>query len=173
MNFEVVKQIVEYARSKEKEYNKNFRFTITTNGMLLNDDKIDFINKEMSNVVLSIDGRKSVNDGVRKCINGDGCYDIIMPKFKTLVEKRNHDQYYVRGTFTKYNLDFADDVFHFYEEGFDQISVELQLLLIAKCLTQLPNVTFLKFLLSMIILQREFLKTMRTASTSTSFPLHA
>lgn len=124
MNFEVVKQVVEYARSKEAEYGKKFRFTITTNGMLLTDDKIDFINKEMSNVVLSIDGRKTVNDKVRKRVDGTGCYDTIMPKFKKLVEKRGDKEYYVRGTFTKYNIDFSDDVYSLYNEGFDQISVE-------------------------------------------------
>ena len=124
MNFEVVKEVVEYARSLEEKHNKNFRFTITTNGLLLDDDKIDFINKEMSNVVLSIDGRKEVTDRVRSRVNGDGCYDTIMPKFKRLVEKRGHDQYYVRGTFTKYNKDFAEDVLHLAREGFDQISVE-------------------------------------------------
>lgn len=124
MNFEVVKQVVVYARSKEAEYHKNFRFTVTTNGMLLDDDKIDFINKEMSNVVLSIDGRKEVNDRVRQRIDGTGCYDKIIDKFKDLVEKRHHQNYYVRGTFTKYNLDFTEDVLHLYEQGFDQISVE-------------------------------------------------
>lgn len=124
MNFEVVKQIVEYARSLEKEYNKNFRFTITTNGMLLDDAKIDYINKEMSNVVLSIDGRREVNDRMRPCVNGSGSYDIILDKYKRLVEKRGHDQYYVRGTFTKHNLDFAADVLDLYEQGFDQLSVE-------------------------------------------------
>ena len=124
MNFEVVRQIVEYARSLEQEHNKLFRFTITTNGMLLDDAKIDYINKEMSNVVLSIDGRRGVNDKMRPCINGAGSYDIIMDKYKRLVEKRGHDQYYARGTFTKYNLDFANDVMHLYEEGFDQLSVE-------------------------------------------------
>lgn len=124
MNFGVVKQIVEYARSREAEYNKRFRFTITTNGLLLDEDKMDFINKEMSNVVLSIDGRREVNDRTRKRVDGSGCYDTIMPKFKTLVEKRGHENYYVRGTFTKYNLDFSEDVYHLFGEGFDQISVE-------------------------------------------------
>ena len=124
MNFDVVKQIVEYARSREKEYNKTFRFTITTNGLLLDDDKIDFINKEMSNVVLSTDGRKSVNDYFRVFPNGQGCYDIIMPKYKKLVEGRGDKEYYVRGTFTNKNLDFSDDVFALYEAGFDQISIE-------------------------------------------------
>lgn len=124
MNFDVVKQIVNYARSKEKEYNKHFRFTITTNGTLLNDDNIEFINKEMNNVVLSIDGRKDVNDRVRKRVDGTGCYDNILPKFKKLVDARGDKEYYVRGTFTKYNLDFSEDVFSLYEAGFDQISVE-------------------------------------------------
>ena len=124
MNWNVVKQLVEYGRSKEKEYNKNFRFTVTTNGMLLDADKIDFINKEMSNVVLSVDGRKEVNDRMRKRIDGTGSYDRFMPKYKELVEKRNHQNYYVRGTFTKYNLDFSNDVYSLFNEGFDQISVE-------------------------------------------------
>ena len=124
MNFDVVKQIVEYARSKEAEYDKKFRFTITTNGLLLDDDKMEFINKEMSNVVLSIDGRKSVNDYMRIRVDGSGCYDKIMPAFKKLVSLRGDKEYYVRGTFTKHNLDFADDVFDLYNNGFDQISVE-------------------------------------------------
>ena len=125
MNFEVVKQVVEYARSKEAEYNKNFRFTITTNGILLNDDNIDFINREMSNVVLSIDGRKAVNDRLRKRVDGSGSYDSIVPKYQKLVERRDKNKdYYVRGTFTKYNLDFTQDVLHLNELGFDQISVE-------------------------------------------------
>ncbi|MBQ8435276.1 MAG: thioether cross-link-forming SCIFF peptide maturase [Oscillospiraceae bacterium] len=124
MNFDVVKQIVEYARSREAEYNKKFRFTITTNGLLLNDEITEYINKEMSNVVLSIDGRKSVNDKVRKRVDGSGCYDTILPKFKKVVENRGDKDYYVRGTFTKYNLDFADDVYALYNEGFDQISIE-------------------------------------------------
>lgn len=124
MNFEVVKQIVEYARSKEKEFDKNFRFTITTNGLLLTDDKIDYINKEMSNVVLSIDGRKEINDYFRPCVDKSGSYDIIIPKYKKLVDKRGDKDYYVRGTFTSKNLDFSEDVFHLNELGFDQVSVE-------------------------------------------------
>ena len=124
MNFGVVKQVVEYARSREKEYNKKFRFTITTNGLLLDDDKIDFINREMSNVVLSIDGRKEVNDYFRVLPNGQGCYDIILPKYKKLVAGRGDKEYYVRGTFTNKNLDFSNDVFALNEAGFDQISVE-------------------------------------------------
>ncbi len=124
MNFKVVKQIVEYARSHEVEYNKKFRFTITTNGLLLDDEKIDFINREMSNVVLSIDGRKSVNDYFRVLPNGMGCYDMILPKYKKLVDGRGDKEYYVRGTFTNKNLDFSNDVFALYEAGFDQISIE-------------------------------------------------
>ena len=124
MIFEVVKQVVAYARSKEQEYGKHFRFTITTNGMLLNDDNIDFINKEMSNVVLSIDGRKAVNDRMRKRVDGKGSYDIILPKYQRLVAQRGDKEYYVRGTYTKYNLDFSNDVFDLLEHGFDQISVE-------------------------------------------------
>ncbi len=124
LNFDVVKQIVEYARSREAEFGKKFRFTITTNGLLLDDDKIDFINREMHNVVLSIDGRKEVNDSMRVLANGKGCYDTILPKYKKLVEKRGDKEYYVRATFTNKNLDFSEDVFSLYEAGFDQISVE-------------------------------------------------
>ena len=124
MNFDVVKQIVKYARSREAEFGKKFRFTITTNGLLLDDDKIDFINKEMSNVVLSIDGRKEVNDYFRVRVDGTGCYDKILPMFKKLVAGRGDKEYYVRGTFTNRNLDFSEDVFSLYNEGFDQISVE-------------------------------------------------
>ncbi len=124
MNFDAVKEVVAYARSKEAEYGKNFRFTITTNGLMLNDDSIDFINREMSNVVLSIDGRREVNDRVRARVDGSGSYDAIVPKYRRLVEARGDRDYYVRGTFTKYNLDFSKDVFHLNELGFDQISVE-------------------------------------------------
>lgn len=124
MNFDVVKQIVKYGREIEKEKNKNFRFTVTTNGLLLDDDKIDFINREMSNVVLSIDGRKEVNDSMRIRVDGTGSYDEILKKFKNLVEKRNYQNYYVRGTYTKDNLDFASDVLHLADLGFDQVSVE-------------------------------------------------
>ena len=124
MNFGVVKKVVEYARSREKEYNKKFRFTITTNGLLLDDEKIEFINREMSNVVLSIDGRKEVNDFFRVLPNGQGCYDMILPKYQKLVAGRGDKEYYVRGTFTNKNLDFSDDVFALNEAGFDQISIE-------------------------------------------------
>ncbi len=127
MNIKVVKKIVSYARSKEDANNKCFRFTITTNGLLLNDDIIDFINREMSNVVLSIDGRKEVNDALRTRADGSGSYDSILPKYKNLVSKRNkkdRQDYYVRGTYTKYNLDFSQDVLHLFNNGFDQISIE-------------------------------------------------
>lgn len=129
MNFDAVKEVVAYARSKEKEYGKNFRFTITTNGVLLDDDKIDFINREMYNCVLSLDGRKEINDAIRPTVNGKGSYDLIVPKYQKLVEARrkcadNRNQYYVRGTFTKKNLDFTQDVLHLFDLGFDQVSVE-------------------------------------------------
>jgi uncharacterized protein len=124
MNFEVVKQITNYARSIEKQKNKNIRFTITTNGLLLDDDKIDFINSQMSNVVLSIDGRKEINDQMRIRVDGTGSYDEIMKNYKKLCEKREYKNYYVRGTFTAQNLDFVQDVLHLANEGFDQISVE-------------------------------------------------
>lgn len=125
MNFEVVKQLVEYGRSVEKENNKNIRFTITTNGILLDDDKIKYINENMHNVVLSLDGRKEVNDRMRPTLNDKGSYDIIMPKFKKLVESRPKDKYYyIRGTFTRENLDFSKDVLHFSDEGFELTSVE-------------------------------------------------
>jgi uncharacterized protein len=124
MNFEVVRELVHYGREKEKIYNKNFRFTLTTNGVLLNDDIMEFANKEMSNVVLSIDGRKEVNDFMRPSRNGKGSYDLILPKFLEFAESRNQNNYYVRGTFTHHNLDFSEDVKHFAELGFKQISVE-------------------------------------------------
>lgn len=124
MNFDVVKGIVEYARGLEKDNNKNFRFTITTNMLLLNDDILDYINKNMSNVVLSIDGRKAINDKMRKRVNGTGCYDKIVPIAKKVAESRNQNNYYVRGTFTRNNLDFAEDVLHLADLGFEQISVE-------------------------------------------------
>lgn len=124
MNFGVVKEVVEYAREQEKLHDKNFRFTITTNGLLLNDDNMEYINKEMSNVVLSLDGRKEVNDKVRCRVDGGGSYDIIVPKLQKMADSRNQDNYYVRGTFTRYNLDFADDVIHLADLGFKQTSVE-------------------------------------------------
>jgi len=124
MNFEMVKEIVTYARSIEKEANKNFRFTITTNGVLLDDEKQAYINENMCNVVLSIDGRKKVHDYVRKTRTGKGSYDLIMPKFQKLAETRGQKDYFVRGTFTRYNLDFAKDVMHLADLGFKEISME-------------------------------------------------
>jgi len=124
MNFDVVKELVYYGRELEKNYNKHFRFTITTNGVLLDDDKMDFINEHMDNVVLSLDGRKSVNDTMRKTVNGQGSYDIIVSKFKELINRRKDKDYYIRGTFTSYNLDFSQDALHFYNEGFKKISIE-------------------------------------------------
>lgn len=124
MNFQVVKDLVTYGREQEKLHNKKFRFTLTTNGVLLNDEVMEFANKEMSNVVLSIDGRKEVNDKMRPFRNGAGSYDLIIPKFKKLADSRNQTDYYVRGTFTHNNLDFAEDVKHLAELGFKQISVE-------------------------------------------------
>ncbi len=124
MNFDVVKELVHYGRQIEKEYQKNFRFTITTNGVLLDDDKIDFINKHMDNVVLSIDGRKEVNDYMRSTVSGEGSYDIILPKIKKMVDKRGEKDYYIRGTFTNKNIDFSEDIMHFYNNGFKKTSIE-------------------------------------------------
>ena len=124
LNFEVVKQLVAYARSVEKEHNKNFRFTYTTNGMVLTDDMIDFLNKECHNVVLSLDGRKDVNDRFRVDYTGRGSYDVIVPNFKRLVEKRGGKGYYVRGTFTHHNTDFTNDIFHMADLGFTELSME-------------------------------------------------
>ena len=124
LNFNVVQQVVEYARAQEKRHNKNFRFTITTNGLLLDEEKNAYINREMSNVVLSIDGRKPVHDKVRARVDGSGCYDAVLPKFQALVQARGEKEYYVRGTFTKYNKDFSEDVLALYKAGFDQISIE-------------------------------------------------
>ena len=124
MNFDVVKELVAYGRSKEKEYNKNFRFTLTTNGVLLNDEIAEFLNKEMANVVLSLDGRQEVNDKMRPFRNGKGSYELIVPKFQKLADSRNQTNYYVRGTFTRDNLDFSQDVIHFADLGFKQMSIE-------------------------------------------------
>lgn len=124
MNWDVVKELVQYGRSKEKEFDKNFRFTLTTNGVLLNDEIMEFVNKEMANVVLSLDGRKEVNDKMRPFRNGTGSYDLIVPKFQKLAESRNQTNYYVRGTFTHDNLDFSNDVIHFADLGFKQMSIE-------------------------------------------------
>ena len=124
MNWEVVKQLVAYARSIEKEKGKNFRFTLTTNGMLIDDDVIEFANKEMSNVVLSLDGRKEVHDRFRRDYAGNGSYDVILPKFKKLVDARGGKGYYVRGTFTHNNIDFTNDILHMADLGFTELSME-------------------------------------------------
>lgn len=124
LNFNVVKELVRYGRELEQRYDKKFRFTLTTNGVLLNDEIIDFCNREMANVVLSIDGRKEVNDKMRPFRKGAGSYDRIVPKFQKLAESRHQNNYYVRGTFTHHNLDFAADVLHLADLGFKQISVE-------------------------------------------------
>lgn len=124
MNFSVVKDIVEYAKTLEEKHNKNFRFTITTNGVLLNDEIMDYINENMYNVVLSIDGRKDIHDYMRPSGNGKGSYDLILPKFKKMADSRKQENYYVRGTFTHHNLDFSNDVLHLADQGFKQISVE-------------------------------------------------
>lgn len=124
MNWDVVKQLVEYGRSLEEPNNKKFRFTLTTNGVLLNDEIMEYLNKEMSNVVLSLDGRKEVNDRMRPFRTGKGSYDLIVPKFQKLADSRNQTNYYVRGTFTRDNLDFSEDVKHFADLGFKQMSIE-------------------------------------------------
>ena len=124
MNWQVVKDLVAYGREQEKLHDKKFRFTLTTNGVLLNDEVMDFCNREMGNVVLSIDGRKEVHDKMRPFRKGAGSYDLIVPKFQQFAESRHQDKYYVRGTFTHYNLDFSEDVLHLADLGFKQISVE-------------------------------------------------
>lgn len=124
MNFDVVKKLVAYGREQEKIHDKNFRFTLTTNGVLLDDEVMEFANREMSNVVLSLDGRKEVNDHFRVSPNGKGSYDLIVPKFKKMAESRNQKDYYIRGTYTHNNLDFANDILHIADLGFEQISME-------------------------------------------------
>lgn len=124
MNFDVVKQLVEYARSIEKEAGKNFRFTLTTNGLLIDDDVIEFANKEMSNVVLSLDGRKEIHDKYRVDYAGNGSFDRIVPKFKKLVEARGGKNYYMRGTFTHANPDFLEDIKVMLDLGFTELSME-------------------------------------------------
>lgn len=119
-----MKQLVEYARSVEKERGKNFRFTLTTNGMLIDDDVIDFANREMSNVVLSLDGRKEIHDRLRVDYAGNGSYERIVPKFQKLVEARGNKNYYMRGTFTHANPDFTKDLFHMADLGFTELSME-------------------------------------------------
>ncbi|MBE6632549.1 MAG: thioether cross-link-forming SCIFF peptide maturase, partial [Ruminococcaceae bacterium] len=124
MNFDVVKQLVEYARSVEKEHEKNFRFTLTTNGLLIDDDVIDFANREMSNVVLSLDGRKEIHDRYRVDYSGNGSWDRIVPKFQKLVDARGGKNYYMRGTFTHANPDFLEDIKQMLGLGFNELSME-------------------------------------------------
>ena len=124
LNWDVVKQLVEYGRSREEECHKKFRFTLTTNGVLLNDEIMEFCNREMSNVVLSLDGRKEVNDRMRPFRNGTGSYDLIVPKFQKFAKSRGTKDYFVRGTFTRNNLDFSEDVLHFADLGFEKLSME-------------------------------------------------
>lgn len=124
MNWDVVRRLVEYGRQKEKETDKRFRFTMTTNGVLLNEEIMGFLNREMSNVVLSLDGRKEVNDRMRPFRSGRGSYDLIVPKFLRFAKLRGDGDYYIRGTFTRHNLDFAKDVLKFADLGFSSVSVE-------------------------------------------------
>lgn len=124
LNFKTVREVVEYARQREKEFHKNFRFTITTNGMLMNDEDKEFINKYFHNIVLSLDGRRDTNDRMRVRRDGTGCYDKVLPVIKDIAKSRNQQNYYVRGTFTRENLDFSNDVLHLADEGFEQISIE-------------------------------------------------
>lgn len=124
LNFDIVKRLVAYGRTLEKKYDKNFRFTLTTNGVLIDDDVIAFCNKEMHNVVLSLDGRKEVNDRFRVDSRGRGSYENIVPKFQKLVNARGHKGYYIRGTFTHHNTDFLKDVIHMADLGFQLLSME-------------------------------------------------
>ena len=124
MNFDTVKGIVAYARGREAETGKNFRFTLTTNAVLLDEEKMKWADEVMHNIVLSIDGRPEVNDAMRKRVDGSGSYDRILPNIRRMVALRGEKSYYVRGTFTRANLDFADDVLHLARLGFDQVSVE-------------------------------------------------
>ncbi len=124
LNWQVVKDLVAYGRSLEEPHHKKFRFTLTTNGVLLNDEILDFVNREMANIVLSIDGRKEIHDLMRPHRGGQGSYDEVVPEYKKVAESRKQMNYYVRGTFTRHNLDFAEDVMHLADEGFEQISVE-------------------------------------------------
>lgn len=124
MNWKVIKDLVAYGREQEKLHQKKFRFTLTTNGVLLDDEMMEFANREMDNVVLSIDGRKEVHDFMRPFRKGAGSYDLVVPKFLKFAESRGEKSYYARGTFTRHNLDFSKDVLHLADLGFDQISVE-------------------------------------------------
>ncbi|MBQ9530944.1 MAG: thioether cross-link-forming SCIFF peptide maturase [Eubacterium sp.] len=124
LNWEVCKELVKYGRELEKKHNKNFRFTLTTNGVLVDDEVIDFCNKEMGNVVLSLDGRKDIHDNLRKTPNGKGSYDLIVDKFKKFADSREQKNYYIRGTYTHFNTDFSKDLIHMADLGFKELSVE-------------------------------------------------
>ncbi|MDO5715870.1 MAG: thioether cross-link-forming SCIFF peptide maturase [Tissierellia bacterium] len=124
MNFPLVEKLVEYGRQEEKKFGKHFRFTITTNGVLLNDKMMDFINENMDNVVLSLDGRKELNDKMRPTTSGKGSYDVIVPKFQEFIKRRGKKDYFIRGTFTSNNLDFSNDLKEFYDLGFKKTSIE-------------------------------------------------
>ena len=124
MNWQVVQELVSYGRSLEEKNGKKFRFTMTTNGVLLDEEKMEYLNREMSNVVLSIDGRPEVHDFMRPFPSGAGSYDKILPKFQEFAKRRGEKDYYVRGTFTRHNLDFSKDVLHLADLGFRQISME-------------------------------------------------
>lgn len=124
MNWKVVKELVAYGRELEKQYDKHFRFTLTTNGVLLNEEVQEFVNREMDNVVLSLDGRKEVNDRMRPFRNGKGSYELIVPKFQKFAKSRGEKDYFVRGTFTRNNLDFGNDVLHYADLGFEKLSME-------------------------------------------------
>lgn len=124
MNWDVVKQLVAYGHELEKTHDKKFRFTLTTNGVLLDDEVMEFANREMSNVVLSLDGRKKVHDRLRTTANGKGSYDLIVPKFIKMAESRGQKDYYIRGTYTHYNTDFTNDILHMADLGFKEISIE-------------------------------------------------
>jgi len=124
LNLNTIKETVAYAREKEKDSNKRFRFTVTTNGLLLDDETMEYLNDTMDNIVLSLDGRREINDAMRMTRSGIGCYDTIVPKFRKMVSIRKDKDYYVRGTFTRNNLDFSEDVLHMADLGFDQLSIE-------------------------------------------------
>ncbi len=124
LNWDVCKKLVEYGRSIEKKYDKNFRFTVTTNGVLLNDEIMEFCNKEMGNVVLSLDGRKETHDRLRITRKNTGSYDMIIDKFKKFAQSRNQKDYYMRGTYTHFNTDFSNDVIHMADLGFKELSIE-------------------------------------------------
>lgn len=124
MNWDVVKETVSYARSLEEKYNKHFNFTLTTNGMLLDDEKNEYLNNNMKNVVLSLDGRKEIHDEFRKTIGGKGSFDTVVPKFQEFVKSRGDKEYYMRGTFTANNLDFTEDIKTYLDLGFKRTSLE-------------------------------------------------